>query len=188
MMALDEFVFWVNSKTPYKTPQEYLAAVKKAGGKMKMGGTGSKQEDQIITAAIEQKTGVKFTYVPYKGGGTVATQLVGGHINSTVNNPIEQVAHWRAGSTRPLCVFDGQAHALSGQDHQDHVLARHPDLQVAGASTSNTLMLRGIMTTPGVSQDVVDYYVDVLKKVRATPEWKAFMEKGAFNQSFMTGV
>ncbi len=49
------------------------------------------------------------------------------------------------------------------------------------------LMLRGIMTTPGVSQDVVDYYIDVLKKVRATPEWKAFMEKGAFNQSFMTG-
>ena len=34
-----------------------------------MGGTGSKQEDQIITAAIEQKTGAKFTYIPFKGGG-----------------------------------------------------------------------------------------------------------------------
>jgi putative tricarboxylic transport membrane protein len=43
------------------------------------------------------------------------------------------------------------------------------------------------MTTPGASKDVVAYYVDLLKKVRATPEWKAFMEKGAFNQSFMTG-
>ena len=50
------------------------------------------------------------------------------------------------------------------------------------------LMLRGIMTAPGVSQDAVDYYVKLLKKVRATPEWKAFMEKGAFNQSFMTGA
>ena len=49
------------------------------------------------------------------------------------------------------------------------------------------LMLRGVMTTPGVSQDVVDYYVGVMKKVRETPEWKAFMAKGAFNQSFMTG-
>ena len=48
-------------------------------------------------------------------------------------------------------------------------------------------MLRGIMTAPGVSKDAVDYYVDLLKKVRETPEWKAFMEKGAFNQSFMTG-
>ncbi len=79
MMALDQFVLWVNADTPYKTAKEYLDAVKAAGpSKMKMGGTGSKQEDQIITAALEQKTGGKFTYVPYSGGGTVCTQLVGG--------------------------------------------------------------------------------------------------------------
>src|SRR5215208_6841706 len=90
MLALDEFVLWVNSKTPYKSAKEYIEAAKKAGpGKMKMGGTGAKQEDQIITAAIEQKTGAKFTYIPFKGGGAVATQLVGGHVDSTVNNPIE---------------------------------------------------------------------------------------------------
>ena len=107
MLALDNFVLWVNAKSPYKTPKEYLAAVKAAGpGKMKMGGTGAKQEDQIITAAIEQKTGAKFTYIPFKGGGAVATQLVGGHVDSTVNNPIEAVAHWRGGTLRPLCVFE----------------------------------------------------------------------------------
>jgi putative tricarboxylic transport membrane protein len=186
MMALDEFVFWVNSKTPYKTPGEYLAAVKKAPGKFKMGGTGSKQEDQIITAAIEQKTGVKFTYVPYKGGGTVATQLVGNHINSTVNNPIEQVAHWRAGSTRPLCVFDGKRMPYTAKITKTMSWHDIPTCKSQGLDVEY-LMLRGIMTTPGVSQDVVNYYIDVLKKVRATPEWKAFMEKGAFNQSFMTG-
>ena len=73
-----------------------------------MGGTGSKQEDQIITVAIEKATGVKFTYIPYRGGGEVAVQLVGNHVNSTVNNPIEAVAQWRAGKLRPLCVFDAQ--------------------------------------------------------------------------------
>ena len=52
MLALDQFILWVNADTPYKTAQEYIAAVKKAGpNKMKMGGTGSKQEDQIISAA-----------------------------------------------------------------------------------------------------------------------------------------
>ena len=186
MMALDEFVFWVNSKTPYKTPDEYLAAVKKAGGKMKMGGTGSRQEDQIITAAIEQRTGVKFTYVPYKGGGTVATQLVGGHIDSTVNNPIEQVAHWRAGNVRPLCVFDSKPMPYNAKITKDMAWGEIPTCKSKGLDIEY-LMLRGIMTTPGVSKDVVAYYVDLLKKVRATDEWKAFMEKGAFNQSFMTG-
>src|SRR6187551_3104028 len=76
MMALDEFVLWVNSETPYKTAKDYIEATKKAGpNKMKMGGTGSKQEDQIITVNVEKQTGAKFTYVPFKGGGEVATQL-----------------------------------------------------------------------------------------------------------------
>jgi putative tricarboxylic transport membrane protein len=187
MMALDEFVFWVNAKTPYKTPQEYLAAVKKAPMKFKMGGTGSKQEDQIITAAIEQKTGVKFTYVPYHGGGTVATQLVGGHIDSSVNNPIEAVAHWRAGNSRPLCVFDDKRMPYNAKITATMSWHDIPTCKSTGLDVEY-LMLRGIMTAPGVSKDVVAYYVDLLKKVRATPEWKAFMEKGAFNQSFMTGA
>jgi putative tricarboxylic transport membrane protein len=109
MLALDQFVLWVNADAPYKNASEYIAAVKAAGpNKFKMGGTGSKQEDQIITAAIEKATGTKFIYVPFKGGGEVAVQLVGNHVNSTVNNPIEAVAQWRAGTLRALCVFDDE--------------------------------------------------------------------------------
>src|SRR5215470_3140867 len=109
MLALDEFVLWVNAETPYKTAQEYIDAIKNApAGQFKMGGTGSRQEDQIITVAIEKSADVKMTYIPFKGGGEVAVQLVGGHVDSTVNNPIEAVAQWRAGKLRPLCVFDSK--------------------------------------------------------------------------------
>src|SRR6478672_7991789 len=115
MMALDQFVLWVNAEKPYKTATEFIAAVKAAGpSKIKMGGTGSKQEDQILTVGIEKATGTKFIYVPFKGGGEVAVQLVGKHIDSTVNNPIEAVAQWRAGKVRPLCVFDEKP--LSGKE------------------------------------------------------------------------
>ena len=186
MMALDEFVLWVNAKTDYRTPTDYVNAVKKADGKMKMGGTGSKQEDQIITAAIEQKTGAKFTYVPYKGGGEVCTQLVGEHINSSVNNPVECVAHWRAGTVRPLCVFDSKTMPYSAKMTSDMAWQDIPTCQSKGLDIEYT-MLRGIMTSPGVPQEAVDYYVDLLKKVRETPEWKGFMEKGAFNQTALTG-
>ena len=88
MLALDQFVLWVNAETPYKTAKEYLDAVKAAGpNKFKMGGTGSKQEDQIITVAIEKATGTKFIYIPFKGGGDVAVQLVGKHIDSIGQQP-----------------------------------------------------------------------------------------------------
>ena len=187
MMALDEFVLWVNAKTPYKTAEEYIAAVKKSPMKFKMGGTGSKQEDQIITAAIEQGTGAKFTYVPYHGGGAVCTQLVGGHIDSSVNNPIECVAHWRAGTVRPLCVFDSKRMPYPAKITKTMSWEDIPTCKSQGLDIEYT-MLRGIMTTPGASQAVVDYYLKLLEKVRTTPEWKAYMKKGAFNQSFMTGA
>jgi len=187
MLALDNFVLWVNAKAPYKTPKEYIEAAKKAGpGKMKMGGTGAKQEDQIITAAIEQKTGVKFTYIPFKGGGAVATQLVGGHVDSTVNNPIEAVAQWRGGNLRPLCVFDQKRLPYKEKVTQDMSWADIPVCKEAGLDV-DYLMLRGIFMPPGVSKEHVQYYVDLFKKVMATPEWQKLMEEGAFNKTALTG-
>src|SRR5678810_1349025 len=64
MLALDQFVLWVNADSPYKTGKEYLDAIKaKPNNTFKMGGTGSKQEDQIITVMLEKAAGKKLTYV-----------------------------------------------------------------------------------------------------------------------------
>ena len=105
-LALDQFILWVNAETPYRTAGEYIAAAKEKPGAMKMGGTGSAQEDQIITVQLEQALGARFIYVPFKGGGEVCVNLVGKHVDSTVNNPIECASHWKAGRVRPLAVFD----------------------------------------------------------------------------------
>ncbi len=187
MLALDQFVLWVNAETPYKTAKDYVEAAKKAGpGKFKMGGTGSKQEDQIVTVALEKQTGAKFTYIPYKGGGAVATQLVGKHIDSSVNNPIEAVAQWRAGNLRPLCVFDDQRMPYKAKITKDMSWNDIPTCKESGVNT-DYVMLRGIFMPGGVTADQVKYYVDLLEKVRETPEWKKFMEDGAFNQTALTG-
>jgi tripartite-type tricarboxylate transporter receptor subunit TctC len=186
MMALDNFVLWVNADTPYKTPKEYVAAVKAGEGKFKMGGTGSKQEDQIITVAIERQTGAKFTYISYRGGGEVAVQLVGKHVDSTVNNPIEAVAQWRAGTLRPLCVFDSKRMPYKAKVTKTMSWYDIPTCKETGLDVEY-VMLRGIFMPGGVTPDQVQYYVDLLKKVRETPEWKDFLEQGAFNQTTLNG-
>ena len=186
MMALDNFVLWVNAETPYKTPKDYIAAVKAGGGKFKMGGTGSKQEDQIITVAIERQTGAKFTYISYRGGGEVAVQLVGKHVDSTVNNPIEAVAQWRAGTLRPLCVFDSKRMPYKTKVTKTMSWGDIPTCKEAGLDVEY-LMLRGIFMPGGVTADQVQYYVDLMRKVRETPEWKDFLEQGAFNQTTLNG-
>ncbi len=187
MLALDQFVLWDNAEKPYKTAKEYIDAAKAAGpGKFKMGGTGSKSEDQIITVAIEKATGAKFTYIPFKGGGDVAVQLVGNHIDSSVNNPIEAVAQWRAGKLRALCVFDDTRMPYKEKITPTQSWYDVPTCKEAGVPT-DYVMLRGIFMAPGVTQEQVDFYIDLFKKVRETAEWKKFMADGAFNQTFMTG-
>ena len=188
MLALDQFVLWVNADTPYKTAKEYIAAVKAAGpSKMKMGGTGSKQEDQIITVAIEKATGTKFIYVPFQGGGAVAVQLVGKHIDPTVNNPIEAVAQWRAGSLRALCVFDDKRMSYKAKVTDTMAWSDIPTCMESGIPMDYQ-MLRGIFMPAGVTADQRAYYVELMRKIRATPDWIDFMEKGAFNQTTMSGA
>lgn len=187
MMALDEFILWVNAEKPYKTAKEYLDDIKsKPDNTFKMGGTGSKQEDQIITVALEKAAGKKLTYIPFKGGGAVAVQLVGNHIDSSVNNPIEAVAHWRAGKLRPLCVFDSKKLDYHEKIAGDLAWDSIPTCKSAGVDVEY-VMLRGFFAPPGVSKEAVAYYVDLMKKVREAPEWKKLMNDGAYNQTFMSG-
>jgi putative tricarboxylic transport membrane protein len=187
MMALDQFVLWVNAESPYKTAKEFVDAAKAAGpSKIKMGGTGSKQEDQIITVGLEKATGTKFIYVPFKGGGDVAVQLVGKHIDSSVNNPIEAVSQWRAGALRPLCVFDDTRMPYKEKVTDKMSWGDIPTCKESGIPT-DYVMLRGIFMGPGATPDQVAFYADLMKKVRETPDWKEFMEKGAFNTTALSG-
>ncbi|MEY4561224.1 MAG: hypothetical protein RLZZ618_501 [Pseudomonadota bacterium] len=187
MLALDQFVLWVNEESPYKSAKAYLDGVKsQPDNTVKMGGTGAKQEDQIITVLLQKTAGKKISYVPFKGGGDVAVQLVGKHIDSTVNNPIEAESHWRAGKLRALCVMDKEKmpyplKLTATQSWQDVPTCASAGLPI------DYLMLRGIFMPPGVTPDQVAYYNDLFKKIRTLPEWKEFMEKGAFKQTTMTG-
>jgi putative tricarboxylic transport membrane protein len=179
-MALDQFILWVNAETPYKTAQEYITAVKAKPSTFKMGGTGSAQEDQILTIQQEQALGVKFIYVPFKGGGEVCVNLVGKHVDSTVNNPIECASHWKAGRVRPLAVFD-TARIAVGEWKEI------PTVKEALGVDIHYLMLRGIFGAPDMPKDAVAWYQSFLKKVTETPEWKKYMEEGALKPAFAVG-
>jgi tripartite-type tricarboxylate transporter receptor subunit TctC len=178
-LALDRFILWVNAETPYKSAKEYVAAVKGTPG-MKMGGTGSKQEDQIITVQLEQALGLKFTYVPFKGGGEVCVNLVGKHVDSTVNNPIECASHWKAGRVRPLAVFDPER--IPDADWKDIPTVK----EALGADISYN-MLRGIFGPPDMPKPAVDWYVGFLRKVYDSKDFQDYLHKGALKGAFATG-
>ena len=184
MLALDEFVLWVNAETPYKTAKEYIDAVK-AGGtdKFKMGGTGSKQEDQIITVGARE--GDRRQDSPTCRSRAAATWRCSWSASTStrrVNNPIEAVAQWRAGDAAAAVRLRRQAHAATRSKVTDDMAwSDIPTCKEAGRRHRVPDAARHLHAAGRHARSRSTFYVDLFKKVRETPEWKEFMEKGAFN-------
>jgi len=188
MLALDQFVLWVNAASPYRTPKDLMDALRNGTpGALKLGGTGSKQEDQLISVLLETAASTRIAYVPLKGGGDVANTLAAGQVDITVNNPIEAEKLWREGTVRPLCVFDGHRLDYHEKVSGGQSWADLPTCMSYGIPVQY-LMLRGIFMTPDATPEQVAYYVELLDKVRQLPEWKEFMVRGAFRQTTMQGA
>ncbi|MGZ9014158.1 MAG: Bug family tripartite tricarboxylate transporter substrate binding protein, partial [Burkholderiales bacterium] len=145
------------------------------------------REDHLITFAVEKAAGSKITYIPYKSGGEAATQLVGKHIDANVNNPSENVAQWRAGQLRALCVFSAQRMVYKNKITKDQSWADIPTCKEQGLNIEYQ-MLRALFLPPGTTKEHAAYYAELLRKVTTTPEWKEYIERNALKETFLTGA
>ena len=184
--ALDEFVLWDNTTMPQANVKDFINAAKAANPPFKMGGTGSKREDQILTVFMEKKTGAKFLYLPYKSGGEAATQLVGNHTQANVNNPSENLEVWRAGQVRALCVFAKERIAYKTKVTDKQSWNDIPTCKEQGLDVQYQ-MLRAFFLPGKVPADQTAFYVDLFKKIVQTPEYKEYLEKQALKPAFLTG-
>lgn len=176
-MALDTFVLWVNADSDIETLDDYVAAVKASGGAWKMGGTGTGQEDSLVTAMLENEFGINMTYVPFGGGGDVAKNLVGGHIDSTVNNPSEAMGFYNAGRVRPIVAFTPER------------IAAFPDTPTAGELGHDLVywMQRSFVAPKGMDPAAVAYYTTMFENLSQTEEWQTYTEEQALMNEFLTG-
>jgi tripartite-type tricarboxylate transporter receptor subunit TctC len=187
LMALDQFVLWVRADHPARTAKDLLDQLRSAPrGSVKLGGTGSRQEDQILSVLLETAAQTRITYVPLRGGGDVAKALVAGEVDLTVNNPIEAEALWREGKLRPLCVFDWRPLQAGSKVTATQGWADVPICMAFGIPVQYQMM-RGVFMAPGVTPAQQAYYNRLLDRVRALPEWQAFMAQGAFRTEVLTG-
>jgi tripartite-type tricarboxylate transporter receptor subunit TctC len=176
-MALDTFVLWVNVDSGIETLEQYVQAVTDAGGSFKMGGTGTGQEDSLVTAMLEQTFGIKHTYVPFDGGGDVAKALVGGHVNATVNNPSEAVGFWQAERVRPIATFTAE---------RLEIMPDVPTFAELGQPLEYT-MQRSFVAPPGMSAEATAYYTAMLEKLSASAEWQEYAKESALLTDVLTG-
>lgn len=186
MLAQDQFVLWVNSTSPWKTPTEFVAAAKAANPPLKFGGAGAKREDELLTFAIGQSGGAKLTYIPYGGGAEASTQLAGKHIDANTNNPSEEIANWRAGTSRPLCVFSNKRMPNTEKITATQSWSDIPTCPSEGLNATYE-MLRGMFMPGRVTADQQAFYVDLFRKLADTQEWKDYLARSALLPDFRAG-
>jgi tripartite-type tricarboxylate transporter receptor subunit TctC len=176
-MAVDTFVLWVNADSDITNLEEYVEAVKAADGAWRMGGTGTGQEDSLVTAMLEQEFDLDFTYVPFSGGGTVAKNLIGGHVESTVNNPSEQLAFWQADRSRPIATFT---------EERLELMPDVPTMRELGHDLVYT-MQRSFVGAPEMPEEAQAYYIELFTRLAETEEWQKYAAENALLTDLLTG-
>jgi tripartite-type tricarboxylate transporter receptor subunit TctC len=179
-LAMDTFLLWVNPKSGIKNMDDFVKAVKAKKGKWTMGGTGKMQEDQLVTNMLMQAYGIEgmITYVPFRGGGTVAKNLAGGHVDSTVNNPSEGLPHY-PGKMRPIAALTPA---------RIPAFKEVPTFKEMGQPQLVYFMQRSITAPGGIPKDALKWYSDLFSKLCASGEWKTYTEKKALNRACLTGA
>ena len=179
LMGIDTFLLWVNTDRDDITDVDsYVAAVKEAGLDWKVGGTGSGQEDSVLTAMMENEFGYDVTYIPFPGGGTVAKNLVGNQIDSTVNNPAEQMEFWRAGNSKPLVQFTAERQAA----FPDVPTAKELDIDI------EYYMQRSISGPPNMDPEALEWYTNLFQTLFDSEEWQGYCKSdGLTCEAMLTG-
>jgi putative tricarboxylic transport membrane protein len=176
-LGLDPFLLWVHAdRTDINTVGEFALAVAKADN-WTMAGTGSMQEDELLTIMLNFVFKLDMKYLAREGGGEVAKLLADKIVQSTVNNPAEISSHHAARRVKPIAAFTKD---------------RLP--QYAGTPTFwelglelEYLMQRGVAGPPRMSDDAADYYSAVFEKVFKLPEWQSYKERAGLLGDFLTG-
>ncbi|MDE0114757.1 MAG: tripartite tricarboxylate transporter substrate-binding protein [Albidovulum sp.] len=176
-MAEDTFVLWVHKNEGINTFEEFVAEAKARGSDWVMGGTGSAQEDEIITNFLNGAFGLNMKYIPYSGGGAVARDLAGEQIDSSVNNPSEALGFYESGDVIPLVAFTDERLPF----FPDVPTVREKGVQFA------YYMQRSVVGAPGMSEEASAYYTDLFTRVFDSDEWQTYRNDKSLLGDFLSG-
>jgi tripartite-type tricarboxylate transporter receptor subunit TctC len=174
-------VLVVHPSTPFKTFAELVDFVRKNPGKLNYGFThaasGHMAMELLKQRASECPKGVKscngffMVGIPYRGGGPMMQDLLGGQIPLMFINQDTALQHVRTGKLRPLAVTSLQRNPL------------YPDVPTiaeSGFPGFQALSWSGISALKGTPQPIVDKLEATLKKIMTSPEIKQRLESVGF--------
>ncbi|HXJ51304.1 MAG TPA: tripartite tricarboxylate transporter substrate binding protein [Burkholderiales bacterium] len=146
---------------PYKSFQDVLAAAKANPDKLTIGNVGNGSLGHLATILLNQAAGIHLVPVPYKGGGPLSTDVMGGQIDFAMASTAAQAQHVRGGKMRAL--------VLTG-DKRSHTMPEVPTLRELGVPWQGAYAFWGILAPAGTPKPIVDKMVSELQKTVKLPD------------------
>ncbi|HZJ67294.1 MAG TPA: tripartite tricarboxylate transporter substrate binding protein, partial [Kofleriaceae bacterium] len=154
-------VIAIGAGKPYKSFKDVLAAAKANPDKLTIGNVGNGSLGHLATILLNQAAGIHLVPVPYKGGGPLSTDVMGGQIDFAMASTAAQAQHVRGGKMRAL--------ALTG-DKRSHTMPDVPTLSELGVPWQGAYAFWGILAPAGTPRPIVDKLVAELNKVLKQPD------------------
>jgi len=154
-------VITTGAMKPYKNFRDVIAAAKAKPDTITMGNVGNGSLAHLATIVLNQAAGVQIVPVPYKGGGPLSLDVMGGQVELAMASTAAQAAHVKGGKMRAL--------ALTG-DKRSSTMPEVPTLAELGIPWQGAYAFWGILAPAGTPKPIIDKLVAELNKAIKQPD------------------
>src|SRR5438093_13268624 len=146
---------------PYRTFADVIAAAKAKPDTVTLGNVGNGSLAHLTTIVLNQAAGIRLVPVPYKGGGPLSVDLMGGQVELGMASTAAQAQHVRGGKMRAL--------VLTG-DKRSHTMPEVPTLGELGVPWQGAYAFWGILAPAGTPRPIIEKVVLELNKTIKLPD------------------
>jgi putative tricarboxylic transport membrane protein len=175
LLATDEAALWVRADSPHQTLEDFIEAAKQ--NPPTIAGVGTAQLDFLAPAQVADQAGFEFEYVSHDGTPEAINSLLSGSVDALARVPGPMLGLLEAGDVRAL--------AISGEQELE-ALEGVPTFASEGYEITVSLP-RALVMPPDVEQRYVDFWIDAMQQVVATPEWDAYIEDNLLTENLLYG-
>ena len=163
VLAFDNLFLCVRKDT-YKTLADLVKASQAAPEEVAVGGAQRGNSDHLSFELFNRETDAQASYVSFNGSGDVMSALLGGHVDAGIFNPLECIGQIQAGDIVPIACY--------GEERLTGVFKDAPTFKELGYPGIVVVESRAIAGPPDMSPEAIAIYVEMLRKVSETDEWK----------------
>jgi putative tricarboxylic transport membrane protein len=175
LLAADDLLLVVKGDSKITNLKEFIDSAKQKPPSI--GGIGAVNVDFIVPTLLAKQAGFKFEYVSFNKAGELTTALLSNALDAMMVNPGEALGLLKSGDVKPLAYTGAKTPAALGTV---------PTLAEAGYKI-DVSMPRGLVLPPGVPAEVQQWWINTIKKVVETPEWRDYVEKQILTEQVLYG-